>query len=246
MAKNLEALERLQEIDLRLDRLRHFIDHYQDFIQELEEQKDLIKKRNETEKSFLDELKKARMKKELDLKQGEEHISKCNARLYAVKTNKEYEATLKEIEEQRKKSSDLETEILLLYDQIDQAEIGFKEAKKQSEQEGIETEDKKKELAKKLERAQAILPDEEKAREGILSLVPKDFLENYYFLQQRLGARAFARVIDKVCQTCFRIIPSQMYNEVLVGEKMLTCPGCNRILTHREKEFLTEDEDFEF
>ncbi len=246
MAKNLEILEQLQELDLRLDRLRNFIGHYQDFIQALDEERAGMKLRAEEEKIKLDELKKMKGRKELDLKAGEEHIAKCSTRLYAVKTNKEYEGTLKEIGEQKHKNSEIETEILILYDQIDQEEQSLKDARNKFELEEKEVEQKKSELAKKLERAEALLPREEKSREGILSLVPKDFLESYIFIQERLGARALARLIDKICQSCFRVVPSQMYNEVLIGANLLTCPGCNRILVHRETEFLTGKDIFEF
>lgn len=246
MAKVLEALEQLQEIDLRIDRLRNFIEHFPDFLKELEEEKEMLKKRAELEKALLDELKKAKARKELDLKQGEEHLSKCQARLYTVKTNKEYEATLKEIEEQKQKNSDLETELLLLYDQIDQEEQRFKEAKKKLELEEKEIEEKKKKLAERLERAKVLLPEEEKKRELALAQIPQDLLENYFWIQKRLGAQVFTRVVDRICQSCFRVIPAQMYNEVLTREQVLTCPGCQRILVYRTTEFLPpEDGEFE-
>ncbi len=245
MSKLLEPLGRLQEVDLRIDRLRQFIDHYPELVKAMEEEHAEVKKRAEDEKAKLDELKKQKAKRELDLQQGEEHIVKCNARLYAVKTNKEYEATLKEIENQKKKNSEIETGILLTYDQIDQEEQRLQEARKRLNQEEGEAEQKKKALAQKLERARALLPTEEKSREQILLEAPKDFLENYRWIQERLGVKALTRVVDKICQSCFRVLPSQMYNETMVGNKMLTCPGCNRILIYREQEFLAE-KDFDF
>jgi predicted nucleic acid-binding Zn-ribbon protein len=245
LSKNLELLEQLQEADLRVHQLKNFIEHYADFVKELDEEIALLKKKAEMEKALLDELKKSKTRKELDLKQGEEHIAKCSGRLYTVKTNKEYEATLKEIEEQKQKNSDLETEILLLYDQIEQEEQRVKEVREKLEQEEKEIEERKKALAQKLTRAKALLPEQEKNREQIVSSIPKDLLENYQWIQQRMGTKVFTRVVDKVCQSCFRVIPAQMYNEVLGGDKILTCPGCNRILIYRETEFLLE-EDPEF
>lgn len=246
MEKLLNLLERVQETDIRIDRIRHFIGHYQDFIKEMDDEQAELKTLAENEKTALDSLKKQKSKKELDLQDGEEHIIKCNVRLNSVKTNKEYEATLKEIAGQKNKNSDIETEVLLLLDQIDQEEAKFKEARKKLESEEKQIETRKKDLALKLERAQAELPKQEKERDEIMPLLRPDVLENYRWLQERMGARVLTRLVDETCQSCFRKVPSQMYNEVLAGNNVLTCPGCNRIMVHRVTEFLSQDDDFEF
>ena len=246
MEKLLKILERLQETDIRIDRIRHFMDHYQDSVKQMDNEQAELKNRADEEKASLDSLKKEKSKKELDLQDGEEHIKKCNVRLNSVKTNKEYEATLKEIEEQKQKISDIETEVLLLYDRSDQEEQKLKDARKKLESEEINIESKKKDLAQKLERAKAALPGEEKARAEIMPQLRPDALENYQWLQQRLGARVLTRLVDETCRSCFRKVPSQMYNEVLAGNNVITCPGCNRIMVYRETEFLSQDDDFEF
>jgi len=246
LEKLLEILERLQEADLRIDKIQRFIDRYPDSLKALEDEKAELKKRADEEKATLDAFKKDKAKKELDLKEGEEHIVKCNVRLNSVKTNKEYEATLKEIDEQKNKISDIETEILLLMDQVDQEEGKLKEARKKLETEDKEIESKKKALALKLDRAKAALPDQEKQRAEIAPRVRADALENYQWLRERMGAKVLTRLLDETCQSCFRKVPSQMYNEVLAGNNMLTCPGCNRIMVYRETEFLSQDHDFDF
>ena len=241
MAKLIEVLEQLQEVDLKLSRIKQFIENYDNLQKELDQEKQQAKQRYQNEKQKLEDMIKLKMKKELDLKQGEEHIKKCNARLYSVKTNKEYEATLKEIEEQKEKNSQLETELLILYDQIDEEEVKLKEAQKQLEQEEREIEQKKKELEEKLKKARELLPDFEKQRQEIVSQLNSDAYETYTLIQEKFGNPALTRVIDEVCQSCFRRIPSQMYIEVMMGETVWTCPGCHKILVHREKDFLPED-----
>jgi len=245
LAKILELLERLQEIDLRLDRLRYFIEHFSDFLAELGKEEEEIKKFFEEKKRNLEELKKQRSRKELDLQEGEEHIKKCSTRLYTVKSNKEYDALLKEIETQKEKNSQIETELLILYDQIDDEEKKFKEAQKESTQAQEEVLKRKKGLEEKLNRAKALLPEVEKEREGLIGSITKgDALEQYQWLQEKLGVKVMSRVVEEVCQNCYRRIPSQIFNEVLSGEKVITCPGCNRIMVCREKEFIGNNWEF--
>jgi len=241
LAKLLELLEELQVVDLKLRRMREFIDNFENYQQELEREREEVKERLEQEKKKLEEMKKLRMKKELDLQEGEEHIKKCSARLYTVKSNREYEATLKEIEEQKEKNSQLETELLLLYDQLDQEEEKIKQLKAEIEQEFKILEQKEKELKEKLEQAKKQVPEQEKEREELVAQIPSEAYETYQLIQQKLGDPALTRVIDEVCQSCFRRIPSQMYIEVLMGDKVWTCPGCHRILIHRELDFLPAD-----
>lgn len=246
MEKLLDILEKTQEADIRIDRIKAFIENYPELVKRMEDEQAALKKLADEEKTALDALKKDKAKKDLDLKEGEDHIVKCNVRLNSVKTNKEYEATLKEIEEQKNKNSDIETEILLLLDRIDQEEAKLAEARKKLESQEKEIESRKGELAKKLERAKAALPAEEKKRAELLPQLRPDVLDNYQWLQGRMGARVLTRVIDETCQSCFRKVPSQMYNEVLAGNTLLTCPGCNRIMVYRETEFLSGDQEFEF
>ena len=47
-------------------------------------------------------------------------------------------------------------------------------------------------------------------------------------LQERIGARVVARAAGEICQSCFLKMNSQMYNEVLVGQKLLSCPADGR------------------
>ena len=168
-----------------------------------------------------------------------------SGRLYQVKTNKEYEGTLKEIEEQKRKNSDIETELLLIFDRIDEETKKLAEARAKLEVEEKQVEQKKKELAQKLERAKALLPVAEKERVEAVAALKPDVLETYLWLQERIGARVVARAAGEICQSCFLKMNSQMYNEVLVGQKLLSCPGCNRFLIYREKDFLA-GQDFEF
>lgn len=245
MARQMEALERLQETDIRIDRIKNFIDHYSDFVDELDREFAELKRLADEEKNTLDGLKKERAKLELDLKDGEEHIKRCNVRLYAVKTNKEYEATLKEIGEQKAKNSETETSLLLLYDQVDAEEKKLAEAREKVAREEKQIQVKKKELAQKLERGNARLPQEEKAKLELVAELKPDALELYQWLQSKMGPKVLGRVVNEVCQSCFRKINSQMYNETLGGEHLVQCPGCNRILVHKTEEFLA-GEDFEF
>jgi len=57
------------------------------------------------------------------LKKGHENLKKAKERLSEVKTNKEYQSMLKEIEGIDLKNSEIEDEVLVLLEKIDQIKV---------------------------------------------------------------------------------------------------------------------------
>ena len=66
-----------------------------------------------------EEVKKKRIAKEQDLALEEEKVNKAKQRLTTVKTNKEYQASLKEIEATERQNSKIEEEILTIMEEAD-------------------------------------------------------------------------------------------------------------------------------
>ena len=82
------------------------------------------------EKKALDELKKTYRELESESKDNAAKIEKSNEKLRAVKTNKEYQSTLKEIEEIQKKNSGIEDRMIELLDQLESQEGALSSRKK--------------------------------------------------------------------------------------------------------------------
>jgi predicted nucleic acid-binding Zn-ribbon protein len=85
------------------------------------------------EKMALDDLKKSYRELESESKVHREMIVKSNEKLRAVKTNKEYQSILKEIEEIRKKISGIEDQMLDQLDKIESTEQAVTEKEVQLE-----------------------------------------------------------------------------------------------------------------
>ena len=83
--------------------------------QQFEAKKAGLKKLEEKSKTLLVERKFF----EVDLQSKEDAISKANAQLSLLKTNKEYTAKMSEIENLKADKSQVEEKILLSYDEVD-------------------------------------------------------------------------------------------------------------------------------
>jgi predicted nucleic acid-binding Zn-ribbon protein len=173
---------------------------------------------------------KKKKEKEGLLDEINEKIKKLRGRISEIKTNKEYQAHLKEIESVEKEQRGVEDEVLFLMEAVDSAQRELKtdEIKVKVEEEKIEAFKKKleedvaeteKELdALKLQRAQLV-----KGIEG-------ELYHLYVQLLEKKSGLAVVETRDEICQGCYMNIPPQLFVEIKKNEKIIQCPQCNRIL----------------
>ncbi len=231
----------MQEIDLELGGAKEFLEGFPRIMEDLEARRASEENKLTDERNQFEEMRKERKRKERELEDGEEHIKKSQGRLYAAKSNKEYEAMLVEIDTQKQKNSQLEEDILILYDRLEEYELKIKEMEKELKVFLKNQELEKKELEDRKGVEEARLEELEQERQRARNLIESRYLEAYDRIQGRLGDPALARTVDEVCMSCQYTIPPQMYNEVLQGQ-MHTCPNCQRILVYRETEFFAARE----
>lgn len=178
---------------------------------------------------------KAHRDKEHELKEGTERLRKTKDRLLEVKTNKEYQAMLKEIETIEQKNSEFEDEILTLLEKMDaakkelrQREKTLDEYRKQYEREKQKTEEELNTLDKEILTCQKDL-------QGLNSEIERDLAKKYEMIKKRKNGLAVVPVVKGVCSGCHLNIPPQLYNELLKSDQVLSCPYCNRIIYWDEK-----------
>lgn len=230
MNKQVSLLIELQHTDSSLDRI-------------LTKKKELPEKKSalweglkqaeakfENEKNRLDEAAKVHRQKEEIMKRDIEHLKKTKDRLLEVKTNKEYQAMLKEIESIEKKNSEHEDEIIYALDEIDQAKKEIKE--------------REKELAdyrKAYESDMAIIESELSTidqefdtittkKEHLQAEIGHDLLKRYEVIKSRRNGRAVVSVWKGICDGCHMQLPPQMYIELQKSDDMFQCPFCTRII----------------
>ncbi len=81
-----------------------------------------FKQNIDNERSLLDDLKKQYRLYESDVQMNLEQIKKSEANLRSIKTNKEYQLLLKQIDEFKVKNAQIEDEMLEFLDRMDKAE----------------------------------------------------------------------------------------------------------------------------
>jgi predicted nucleic acid-binding Zn-ribbon protein len=226
----LEQLVRLQEIDNRLVilksemvRIPEKIETARKFLTEIQTQFSQSRAEGETGNQ-------RKREKERDLEACEDRLSKARNRQNEVKTNKEYQAHLQEIESLKVEKGRVEEELLLLMEQMDVCKRRETELAQtvQSVEQNFKTEQQQ--LEKLSERLKAELGVVEKERESISPGIEPMLLKKYQKIKSLHREWAVVPIQHGTCGGCHMNVPPQMIAEVRARQRILTCSQCQRIL----------------
>ena len=228
--QNLSPLIELQKLDLRIaeikDQRRKIPERLQAVDAPLREARQQYQQTNIS----VETLVKERRSHEQDLEAHEAHTEKMKSRLSELKSNKEYQAHLFEIEVANKKKGDFEEKILVCMEKIEQLQRTAKEAQeKLSTIEKTFTREKQAldELEHRLSTELADLTAQQQARSA---QVEKGLLSRYNSIKALRKDHALAEIKEGICSGCRLQLPPQLISEVKRAEDLHTCPYCRRML----------------
>lgn len=228
--EQLDILIQLQKIDTRRYALKEELNEKPKGIESLREK---FQSKENSLKQLEEKLKNYKLKlkeMELELKTKEESVKKMQIQLYQVKTNKEYASLQKEIEGLKADNSLLEEEIIKYLDEIDALGKQLNREKDLLSQEKNKIEAEVSLIENKINALKEELKTIESERNNIASHVEPSLLAKYERILVNKSGRALATVLNDSCSGCNIELPPQVINEIRLGEKMVTCDNCLRIL----------------
>lgn len=230
MNPQLQPLIDLQTLDLRIMEIKEQQKKIPDLIETAEAPLRSATQHLKTMTSSGETLVKERRDRERDLEIHEAQVEKLRARLTELKTNKEYQAHLFEIEIANKKKGEIEEQILTLMERVEksqqeakQAQISAKEAERLFAQEKSRLEALSAGLAAELAQL-----DQKRSKAG--ALLDKPLLDRYTKLKAARKDLAVAPVRNGICFGCRLQLPPQLVAEVKRSDQLQTCTYCHRIL----------------
>lgn len=230
MKEQLDLLWELQRIDLELRSIKDSQEGYPKEIKRLDEKEKIEKEKIQKDKEKIELLEKERRRKEGQLSLEQEKIKKTEGRMFEVKTNKEYQALLTEIETLKGANSREEEEILELLDEVDELKKSLSKREKEIGTTLTKIEGEKKILQEKMARDQEILKRQMERREAVTKQLQSTLYKLYNTLKEKRKGVGVVSVKQETCQGCFVNVPPQMFIEVQKNNTLIRCPNCNRIL----------------
>lgn len=235
MNEELETLCEVQKVDSQIienEKKRAFGPRK---IDEMAREINEMKERLTREKTVIEELEKERKKKEQELESEKDQVKKVEAKLYEVKTNKEYQAMLKEIEAARANNDKTEEEILVLLEKTEELKKDLQSSSKELARREKEVLDETKAIEKEIKAVDDVVVELRKEKEKLLSGITDNLKKRYNILIEKRGGLAVVNVRNGTCMGCFMNIPPQLFIEVMKNNETITCPSCNRIFFFQEE-----------
>ena len=229
--KQITTLVALQKIDIESAKLETLLKDLPVRIGALDKRLEALDRDVKNDEEVIHELNKKYRDCESDVQVNLGKIQKSEEKLRSVKTNKEYQMSLKEIEDLKAINYKIEDKMLEFLEKIEGAEKHLN-ARQENYSEVVDETNREKEI---------INQDAGQNKKRLLELESDriataaeldDRLMNI-FNRQRMKQSdgvAIAEVKDGVCQGCYMNIPPQMYNELQRGNSLINCPSCERLI----------------
>ncbi|MBI4495584.1 MAG: hypothetical protein HY697_01485 [Deltaproteobacteria bacterium] len=230
MRELLERLLALQTVDLKIQEMGRGKAEIPQRIASLEEELRREEEKMAAERADLERLQKERRQKEKELEEETDRVKKAESRVFEIKTNKEYQAVLKEIEGAKKLNRQREEEILAILEKVEEKQLYLKETEQQLALHRQEFQGRISELTRHAAAYDEEMASGEREREERQRKIPPELLSRYRRLQEKRHGIAVARVVNGVCQACHMNLRPQLYIELQKQEVLIECPNCNRIL----------------
>lgn len=230
MVDHLKELISLQACDSRIREVQKEMEQGPVRVRQLEEELARSESRVEADLEQLEETKRRRRQLEREIDDLDSRIAKSNSKLFSIKSNKEYTAALKEIEEVGREKSLLEDSVLEMMEQIEEMEKSVAASRQEMEEVKKRVQQGKEEVLARQKTLQEELGILESEREVLCGSIDQTLLKRYDFIREHRGGLAVSSVVKGVCLACHIGIPPQKFNELIRGDELMECPNCNRII----------------
>jgi len=232
LKKQIDTLVQLQKIELEMNQLRQAVEKVENEKKDLAVRLTAFESALDAEKQALEQIQQQCTDLEKEIQVVNDRIIKSNETLRMVKTNKEYQVLLREVDDNKKRKNSLEDHVLTLYEQREAAEIRVNESQSQFLQ-----------LKEQVQAEQAKIDEQTLGDKGRLSVLEEQqqstgnsldpaLLTRFRRIAKMNQGQAVARVSNETCMGCFMNVPPQLCIEVQRGNQMISCPQCSRILYH--------------
>ncbi len=228
--EKVDILLKLQKIELETASVQSLFDDQPRQLSQLETRLDDFKNNIAEAEARLKQLQQSYRSHESDAQIYQSRIEKSNEKLKLVKTNKEYQSSLMEIDELKKLQSQIEDKMLEHLVEIDEAEAQIATKQEEFKRLSSETKSEQDKIRDESEKHRERLARLGNEREEIVAGIEPGLLQTYNTVKKNVGGIAIAIVKDAICQGCNVNIPPQMFNELQKFDKLFYCPHCQRIV----------------
>ncbi len=232
MQAQIEALERLSQLDGELALLHEELSRERQALQEKKQYLAELDEKLERARGSIAEMDRLRGELIQETRQMSVQIEKSREKLARCRTEREANAAQREVEELRKLYRDRELEIDKLGALVEQARTEVEATEAERGRLVAELGESEGAVASRLNDVEAELATQQEARKDAVAKVQPVLYRRYELVRKRRGT-AIAHTHEGTCSACHMTLPPQLFQLLKRSTEFGQCPSCNRILYFR-------------
>lgn len=230
MNHDIELLLKLQVIDYDLGELERSKEYLPDMMNNLNREITEAQEKLDTARTHLSEAKIAQKNFEIDIKAKEAELAKYQHQMMTIKTNKEYDALVAQIDAVK---GDINQKEKLMLEAMEKIESLEKVLPEFTERFGQIRENNSRQLEVLQEKIDSIgdtVSTKQTERQVVLTEIPKRTMSVYERVRKGKGGSAVVPVKKRSCSACHKALTPKRIQEIRRAVEPLTCENCGRLL----------------
>ncbi len=234
MLSDLEMLLQLQNIDYDLGELERSKEYIPDMMENLRHEISEAEQAYESTKKELEESKVLQGNLELEISAKQEELEKLKSRMMSIKTNKEYDALISQIDAVKEAINEKESQVLELIEKVEKMEGSIGDLKEKADEVKEQNAQQLSILQEKMDSVGTKITMKEDERNNIAVRVPKRTMSVYERVRKNRGGDVVITVKKRACGACYKALPPHRIQEIKRGDQIITCDNCGRMLVWQD------------
>lgn len=230
MESQVHNLRDLMTLDQEYFRLKTRLREIPRELEQVEQQASALRRALLTEEARLTQAQRERKQLETQIQDKQEAKLRFERQLYEVRENRELQSLQREIEFLRQGMSEMETRTVELLEQEEALEKELQKLRDDTKKKDRDLEVKRERLAVERSECQATVDSMEGDRKRLMETLRPPTRSKYKRLVDAKGQEAIVALVDGSCGGCFYKLPPQTAAEVRMGQQLIVCEACGRIL----------------
>ena len=228
----IEALERLAELDAELALVEDEFRGHSETLNEKRQELKRLEERFESTRSSVGEMERTRNELMTEVRQMSVQMERSREKLGRSRTEREVNAAQREIEEMRKLYRDREIEVETLNGLTEQVRVDMDKAGGERDVLVGDLGANEGTMTSRLSELEQRLSEKRNQRELLIKAVPPVLFRRYDMIRKRRGS-AIAWTTEGTCSACHMTINPMMFQQLRRADEFAQCPSCQRLLYYR-------------
>lgn len=226
---DLELLLKLQVIDYDLGELERSKEYLPDMIDNLNQEVQEAESAHLESKTELTDCQVKQKSLELEVQTKEANLQKYQQQMMSIKTNKEYDALVAEIDAIKETISGQETDLLITIERISELSSNISELEEKAAQIKENNTKQLVALQAKIDGIGGTMAAKEEGRQEVIQAVSRKTMSVYERVRRGKGGQSVVPVKKKACGSCFKALTPKKIQEVKRADVIYTCDNCGAI-----------------